>query len=115
MGLWMSLAMVAHATLLAIVAFFVLFAASRAAGWIKALGSALGIWVLILAAISLVCAVAAPFVHVAPGRAFGPGMMHGQAMMGEGPRHMRWRAGDCPPAPTETPAPQSQPNQPTSP
>jgi hypothetical protein len=108
MGFVISLAMVAHATLLAIIAFFVLFAASRATGWLKALGSALGIWVLILAVIALICAVAAPFIHVAPGRGFGPGMMpgmmNGQVMMG-GPGHMRWRAQDCPPATEQAPAP----------
>lgn len=121
MSMIFGLAMLAHATLLAVVAFFVLFAASRAAGWIKALGSALGIWVLIVAGVGLICAVAAPFVGgFLPQHAFGPGMMQAPGMIrGDGQRHMRWRALACPPspnpaAPDQAPAAQEQ-TAPTTP
>ncbi len=44
---------VLHATALGVLAFFILFAASKAEGFVKLLGNILGIWVLLIA----VCAV----------------------------------------------------------
>ena len=43
-----------HATLLAVVGFFVLFAASRATGIVKRIGDVLGWWLLLLALLAIV-------------------------------------------------------------
>ncbi len=43
-----------HATILAVVGFFVLFAASRAEGLVKRIGNILGAWLYILAALALI-------------------------------------------------------------
>jgi hypothetical protein len=64
---------VLYATMLAVVAFFVLFAAARAEGRIRTFGNVLGVWVLVLAGLVLICAALAPFVA---GR-YGPGMIGG--------------------------------------
>ncbi len=38
-----------HATALAVLAFFVWFAAARATGWLKLFGKVLGMWLVVLA------------------------------------------------------------------
>lgn len=43
-----------HATIIAVVAFFVLFAASKADGVVRLLGNILGLWLIILAVLGLV-------------------------------------------------------------
>ena len=43
-----------HATALAVIGFFVLFAASRATGALARLGQALGIWLFILAVLAII-------------------------------------------------------------
>ncbi len=74
-----------HAIVLALVAFFVLFAAGRADGFVKMLGNVLGYLLLILAVLCIVCAVMAPMFgghpfglsimeHMHPG--MGPGWDH---------------------------------------
>ncbi|MFI4936074.1 MAG: hypothetical protein ACHP7N_15780, partial [Caulobacterales bacterium] len=50
-GLMMGLL---HATVLSIIAFFVLFAASRSQGLLKTIGNLLGAWLFILAVLALV-------------------------------------------------------------
>jgi len=42
-----------HATVLAVLAFFVWFAAARASGWLRLFGRMLGFWLVILAVASL--------------------------------------------------------------
>lgn len=70
---------VLHATAIAVIGFFVLFAASKASGIVRAVGTVLGWWLWILAVLSVVCAVACP----AMGDKGGPwadrmhGWMHG--------------------------------------
>jgi len=60
-----------HATVAAVIGFFVLFAASRADGIVKLVGTILGWWLWIIAVLSLVC------VFVCPGMGgAGPGWMH---------------------------------------
>jgi hypothetical protein len=63
-------------TLIAVLAFFVLFAAQKADGLIRTLGRVLGVWLLILAVLAAAAAVTAPMMG---GRPFGMAM----------PRHMR--------------------------
>ena len=47
----------AHATIIAIIGFFVLFAASKASGLVKLIGNVLGIWLFVLTALAIVAAV----------------------------------------------------------
>jgi hypothetical protein len=51
---------VLHATAALVIAFFVLFAASKATGLLKLMGAALGGWLIILAIAGLVFAALAP-------------------------------------------------------
>jgi hypothetical protein len=64
---------VLHATVLGIIAFFVLFAAGKAEGFVALLGRLLGYWVLLLAILSIVGGV---YCSVT-GKQVGPGWMHG--------------------------------------
>jgi hypothetical protein len=50
---------IVHATLVAVIAFFILFAAGKSGGFTKILGSILGYWVLIIALIILAGGVSA--------------------------------------------------------
>jgi len=85
-----------HVIVLAVVAFFVLFAASKADGFVKILGNVLGYLFLILAVLSIVCAAIAPNFAGHPfGMTFMERMHHG--MMGPG--------SDQPPGPPPAPAP----------
>jgi antibiotic biosynthesis monooxygenase (ABM) superfamily enzyme len=65
-----------HALVVAIVAFFVLFAASKADGFVKLLGNVLGYLLLICAVLLVVWVFVAPVMgwHPLP---MHPGMMHG--------------------------------------
>jgi hypothetical protein len=67
-----------HATVLSVIAFFVLFTASRAKGVLRTIGNVLGAWLFILAALALIGSVAAPM--------FGGGPM-GFRMMGSHGHH----------------------------
>lgn len=91
--------MLIHVTILLILAFFILFAASKADGFVRLLGYVLGGW-LVLAA---VLHVAAPFVPGMSG--MHEGMMHG---------HWMHRWDDKEPLPTQVPSP-AQPAQPAAP
>ncbi|MGD0144468.1 MAG: hypothetical protein ABSC92_15050 [Rhizomicrobium sp.] len=64
--MWMGL--IHHATIALIIAFFILFAASKAEGLVKALGTVLGLWVLALTILMVVGAVTAPMFG---GKPFG--------------------------------------------
>ncbi len=66
---------VMHATVLGIVAFFLLFAASKAEGLVALLGRLLGYWVLLVAILSLVCGIYGG-VTGKPGDVPGMGWMH---------------------------------------
>ena len=63
-GAYMHMGMLAHAVLHATVAgvigFFVLFAASRADGIVKLVGTVLGWWLWIIAVLSIVCVFVCP-------------------------------------------------------
>jgi hypothetical protein len=54
MALFFVVAGLLHATLLAVIGFFVLFAASKATGAVKRIGEVLGIWLYILAVLAII-------------------------------------------------------------
>jgi hypothetical protein len=80
---------VLHATAIAVLAFFILFSASKAEGLVRTLGYVLGIWVLIIAVLAFV------------GPAVGP--MLGFPMM-DHMRHGWMQPGQQPGQPPETTA-----------
>jgi hypothetical protein len=99
-----AIAAVLHTLIVAVLAFFVLFAASKADGFVRLLGNVLG-WILLIAAVlGLVFGI----VHVMSGK---------EPMMGDGSHWMmRWEHGAPPPgAPPSAAAPQSAPAQPATP
>ena len=51
---------VLHATAVAVLGFFVLFAAGKASGVVKLVGTLLGWWLWILAVLAIVCALVCP-------------------------------------------------------
>ena len=67
-----------HATLFAVLAFFVLFAAQKAEGLVKLLGNVVGVWLLVLAIVAVLACATAPMFG---GRPFGMPMG----------RHMEYR------------------------
>jgi hypothetical protein len=85
-----------HATAIAAIAFFILFAAERAHGFTALLGRLLGYWVLLLA----IGALAVGIMHAMSGKPFGPPWMHDHW------DHMR---------PAEQPGPASGPTVPAKP
>ena len=56
----MFVGVVLHVTLFLTLAFFVLFAAQKAQGLVKLLGTIVGVWLLILAVLVIVACVTAP-------------------------------------------------------
>lgn len=97
---------VVHTTVLAVIAFFILFAAGKAEGFVAALGRILGYWVLLLAVLHLAVGVYGgmtgkpPFP---PGMHGGPGWMHRFGPPG-GPMMQ-----PPPPPPADQPAPPAAP------
>ena len=86
---------VMHVTLLLIVAYFLLFSASKAEGLVKLLGTILGVWLMVVAAFVIIGWVTMPMFG---GRPFGMDM---HAMHGNGNwMHRDWQQ----PAPATTPA-----------
>jgi hypothetical protein len=81
---------VLHATVAAVIGFFVLFAASKADGIVKLVGTILGWWLWIIAVLSIVCV----FVYPAMGGK-GMGWMH---------EHMGMHADSMAPATAPAPA-----------
>ena len=61
-----------HALVLSVVAFFILFAASKANGFVKLLGNVLGYLLLVVALLCILCAATAPMFG---GHPFGLIMM----------------------------------------
>jgi hypothetical protein len=90
--------LVVHVTLLLILAFFILFAASRADGLLKLFGGALGLWVVIIAVLHVVA-------FCMPGM-MGMKGMHDGMMHGPWAHHWGSEAPAAAPAPAPaTPAP----------
>jgi hypothetical protein len=96
-----------HLTVLGVIAFFILFAASKAEGFVALLGRLLGYWILLLALAGLVFGV----FHAVTGKPVmgGGWMMHHRGWHHEGPPGT-W---DEPvPPPAGAPAPEKQPAAP---
>ena len=85
-----------HATVLGIVAFFILFAAGKAEGFTALLGRVLGYWVLLIAVASLACGIYGGVT----GKHLMPMDDHSGWMHREGPAPM-----GPPPAAAPAPAP----------
>jgi hypothetical protein len=66
-----------HATVAGVLGFFVLFAASKASGIVKLVGTILGWWLWILALLSIVCVFVCPAMGGKMGDKWG---MHGDWM-----------------------------------
>lgn len=93
-----ALAMVLHTLIVAVIAFFILFAASKADGFVRLLGNVLGWLILVLGVLGFAFGI----VHVVSGK--GPDMDHDHWMM------MHWgHDRDGPPAPVAEPAAPSAP------
>jgi hypothetical protein len=76
---WFFLGGLHHAIVAALVAFFVLFAAGKADGFVKILGNVLGWLVLIIAVLWLVGAATMPYFG---GHPFGLSCLDAPSMMG---------------------------------
>ncbi len=98
----------AFATVIATIGFFVLFAASKAEGLLKAFGTVLGLWVLLLTGIIVVGGITASMFG---GRPFGMQMMDDQKgpWMHRGWMHDGWGHMGPPPADSATPAKPAEP------
>jgi hypothetical protein len=68
---------VLHATVAGVIGFFVLFAASKAEGIVKFVGTILGWWLWIIAVLSIVCVFVCPMMGGKMGDKWG---MHGDWM-----------------------------------
>ncbi len=85
MHMHMVVGLVLHTTLLAIVGYALLWTASKAEGFVALIGRLLGLWVFLLAILSIVAAVA---IHMSGGKLFGMDMHdhdHGPGMHRWGP------------------------------
>lgn len=82
----MLVGIVLHVTVLAIIGYLLLWTASKAQGLVAFLGWLLGLWVFVLAILSVVAVATAPMFG---GRPFGMEMMHGH----DGWMH-HWNRGD---------------------
>jgi hypothetical protein len=76
----MLVGIILHVTVLAIIGYFLLFSASKAQGIVALIGRLLGIWVFLLAVLSVLAVAGAPMLSGTPlgaamMRAHG-GMMH---------------------------------------
>ena len=92
----MLVGVILHVTVLAIIGYFLLFSASKAQGLVALIGRLLGLWVFLLALLSVLAVLGAPMLSGTPlgdemMRAHG-GMMH------------RWDRGPGPEQPAQTPA-----------
>jgi len=96
-----AFAAVLHTIIVAVVAFFVLFAASKADGFVRLLGNVLGWLLLIAAVLGLVVGI----IHVATGK---PMMGEDHHWMGED-HHWMMMHDDRGPQPLAVPAPPAAP------
>jgi len=107
MHMHMVVGLVLHTTLLAIVGYALLWSAAKAEGLVALIGRLLGLWVFLLAILSVAAVVA---MHLSGGKLFGMDMHdHGPGMHRWGPP-----PGDMapPPPPPPTPAQAAPPAKP---
>ena len=83
---------IAHVLIVAVVAFFVLFVASKESGFVRLLGNVLGYLLLIVAVLAIVCHVLGAF-GINPCPWGGPNGPHAMMM------HHGWAAEPAAPAP----------------
>jgi hypothetical protein len=93
--------LIMHVTVLLIVAFFILFAASKADGMVGLFGKVLGVWIVLVAILHIVAFFAPGVMGMKPGAMPG-GMMHGHWMHHWGPDSAQ-PAAPTPPAAPATP------------
>ncbi|HEX4304069.1 MAG TPA: hypothetical protein VHZ78_14830 [Rhizomicrobium sp.] len=107
MHMHMVLGLILHTTLLAIVGYALLWSAAKAEGFVALLGRLLGLWVLLLAILSVVGAIA---IHMSGGKLLGMDMHDND----HGPGMHRWGPPDGmgPPPPTGMQPPPALPNPP---
>lgn len=91
--------LIAHVTILLVVAFFILFAASKAEGIVALFGNVLGVWVVIVAILHIVGFFMPGMMGMK-----GPGMMHDGMMHGHWMHHWDGDAQTAPATPAQ-PAP----------
>jgi hypothetical protein len=98
---FMLVGAILHTTVLGVIAFFVLFAASRASGLVAMLGNLLGYWILLLAILGLIIGIGSVVTGKPMMGLMGdkPWMMHG------GWHHMGPPQPAAEPAPSAAPAP----------
>ena len=90
-----------HATVLAVIGFFVLFAASRSDGLLKLVGNVLGIWLFVVAVLAIVGGVLGGPLH-------GGGPMGWRMMGGHRPPWMQSGQPAAAPAVAPSSAPASK-------
>jgi hypothetical protein len=100
---------VLHVTVLAIIGYLLLWSASKADGLVALIGRLLGLWVFILAVVSL---IAVGTMGMFGGKPFGVDMLHGH---GPGWMHHWDRDGDGSPDQRVTPEPTATPTTPANP
>jgi hypothetical protein len=95
-----------HATVAGIIGFFVLFAASKAEGIVKFVGTILGWWLWIIAVLSIVCVFVCPMMGGKMGDHWG---MHGDWMHGGMMQGGMMHGSQSAPAPAATTAAPAKP------
>jgi hypothetical protein len=99
-----------HTTLLAIVGYALLWTAAKAEGVVALIGRLLGLWVFLLAILSIAAVVA---MHLSGGKLFGMDMHdHGPGMHHWGPPPDGMGPPPPPPPPNAAPAPAAPPPKP---
>jgi len=106
MHMHMLVGIVLHTTLLAIVGYALLFSASKASGVVALIGRVLGLWVFLLAILSVAAVVTAPMFG---GKPFGLDMHDHGGWMHRGDRDEGPDQRVTPSAPPAQPAPPAKP------
>jgi hypothetical protein len=102
---------VLHTTALAVIGFFVLFAASKSEGLLNLLGKLLGAWLYLLAVLAIACAILLPMTDGHPFGMMMPERM-GTVWMSQWEHHRQ--TAPIAPAAKPTPAVPAKPAQPAS-
>ena len=104
--MFMVFGLIMHVTILAIVGYALLFSASKAEGIVALIGRLLGLWVFLLAILSVAGGIA---FHMSGGKLFGMDFDHGPGMHQWGPGMHHWGPGMMGPPPGPAQAPPAKP------
>jgi hypothetical protein len=104
--MFMVFGLVMHVTILAIVGYALLFSASKAEGLIALIGRLLGLWVFLLAILSIVAGVA---FHMSGGKLLGMDWSRGHGMHEWGPHPWGQHPGGPMMGPAANQAPPAKP------